>query len=127
MRKITGLICAVCFLGLAASCSEEVKSCAGRINSLNDSLMVMQIGEYEVNVNLSQARLTNGAIMPGDSVNVDYQGDLRKKSVKALLISLIPPQGTYVDAGVDTTRELQTTPMTDEEVRASQEFFEMQK
>lgn len=104
------LFISFCTALLFAACSPEIKVCTGHVNSLNDSVMVLQIGEYEVSFDVVKARLTNGAVIPGDSVNVDYIGDLRKKQARAILINLIPPKGTVIDNTVDTTKELLTRP-----------------
>lgn len=115
------------FLLVIASCSQEIKTCTGRINRINDTLMTMQIGDYEVEFDMRKARYTNGAVMRGDSVNVDYVGELRDKKGRALIVCLVPPEGTVIEAVVDTTKELITAPMSEEDARRLDEFVKNAK
>lgn len=127
MKRYLEALCVCCLL-LVCSCSPDVKTCSGRINRLNDTLMVMQIGDYTIDFDIRKARYTNGAILSGDSVNVDYTGDLRQKKAKALTVSLIPPVGTVVDLSeMDTTKELLVAPKSPEQVKALREFVEGEK
>ena len=58
------------------------------------------------------------------SVVIHYIGNLRDKKAKALLIRLVPKQGTVVEAVYDPSKELITdqNPMPEEQVKKLEKF-----
>lgn len=107
------------------SCREEIKTCAGQIRELNDTVMTTKIGDYDIAFDIRRAEYTNGAVMAGDSVTVHYTGDLKDLHARALLVYLMPRPGRVVDAVYDPSKELKVSdkPLTDEEVRKTEQFI----
>lgn len=86
--------------------------------------MVLAVGDDSVKFDINDARYTNGAIMVGDSVKVDYVGNLDERKVKAVIISLIPKKGNVVNAGYNSKAELKTKPMDSITKKRFDEFVE---
>ena len=89
--------------------------------------MVTGIGQYQIQFDISKARFTNGAIMVGDSVRVNYIGDLKEKKAKAVIVYLMPQKSNVVTAGFNPDAELETKPMTSEEKESFDKFVETAK
>ena len=89
------------------SCGDKVEVCSGKVKSINDSAMVASVGDYSIRFDVSSAKYTNGFVMDGDSVSINYVGDLRDKKARALAVRLIP-RSTVVDAVYDPSKELKT-------------------
>lgn len=107
------------------SCRKEIKVCTAKIEEVSDSTsMITMIGDYQISFDISKARFTNGAVMPGDSVRINYIGDLKERKAKALVVYLIPKPGNVVDAVYDPNKELLTKPMDPEDKRRLDEFVE---
>lgn len=126
-KKIT--LFAVCSLSvLFFSCSShEIKNTSAKITSMTDTTINATVGEDEIVFNTKKASYSNGAVMPDDSVVIYYVGNLSHKKATAAVVSLIPPKGTIVEVGNDTSKELKTVPMTDEEVKEFDDFVEHEK
>ena len=62
------------------SCRKEIKVCTAKIEEVSDSTsMTTMIGDYQISFDISKARFTNGAVMRGDSVRINYIGDLKER------------------------------------------------
>ena len=98
-----------------SSCKERVEHTRALVKSVNDSTMIASIDKYDITFDIMGANFLNGAVMSGDSVSIEYVGNLRDKSAKALLVNLVPPKPRYLKPGVDTSRPLKTAPMSKSE------------
>lgn len=119
MKRFGYVILFVCGLFGFASCSEELKTCSGKVSSFDADQLILEIGDYSIDFNL--ANLANSdAIMPGDSVIVEYVGDLKEKHADAFGIKLITKQGTFIDNKVDYSKVLliDSVPMTPEQIKS---------
>lgn len=112
---------------LAGCHTKEIKVCSAKIDTMTDTTIVTKIGDYKITFDTKEARYTNGAVMPGDSVTVHYVGDLKEKHAVAAIVYLIPPKGTEVEAVYDPTKELKTTPMSEEDAKELDEFIKAEK
>ena len=65
--------------------------------------------------------------MVGDSVRVNYIGDLKEKKAKAVIVYLMPQKSNVVTAGFNPDAELETKPMTSEEKESFDKFVETAK
>ena len=111
MKVIKHLLSFALLGGMLASCQQNVEVTAGRIKSIDtETSMTLQVGEYEVEVNTSNAIYSNGSVLPKDSVNVFYVGNIREKKIIAVDVALVPPPPAWVENKVDTTKELITAP-----------------
>lgn len=108
-----------------ASCSsDKIQKTTGTVKSIKDSTMLVAIDKYDIRFDVSKTRYDNGAVMKDDSVVIHYIGDLRDKEAKAVLIRLVPKQGTVVEAVYDPSKELITTPdpMPEEQAKKLEKF-----
>lgn len=126
MNRILSIASLVLLLALLHSCREELKSCSGHIKEQTDSTLVIVTGGADVTLDIMSTRYDNGLVMVGDSVNVHYVGDLRSKSVRAMLIRLVPRKGRVIDAVFDPSKELKVseTELTDEQRESVRKFEE---
>lgn len=104
-----------------------MKTCAGKIKDMTDTTIIANMGDYDITFDIKKAEVTNGAVMPGDSVVVHYIGELSEKKATALVIKLIPPKGKVVEAVYDPNKKLETKPMTKEEVKEMNDFVKAAK
>ncbi len=105
------------------SCRKEIKVCTAKVEQVADSTtMTTHVGDYAISFDISKARFTHGAVMPGDSVRINYVGDLKERKAKALIVYLIPKPGNVVEVGYDAGKELLTKPMDPEDRRRLDEF-----
>lgn len=109
---------------LASCSSDKIQKTTGTVKQMKDSTMLVAIGKYDISFDISKARFDNGAVMKDDSVVLHYIGNLRDKKAKALLVRLVPKQGTVVEAVYDPSKELITTPdpMSEEQSRKLEKF-----
>ena len=115
MKKLLFVPLLLLALLMIHSCSKEIKVCTAEVKQLNDSTsLITRIGDYEINFDIRKARFTNGAVMSGDSVRINYVGDLTERKATAVIVHLIPKPGNVVNAGYDPSKELKTKPMTEE-------------
>ena len=98
-----------------SSCTKRVEQTRALVKSVNDSTMIASIDKYDITFDIMEANFLNGAVMSGDSVAIEYVGNLRDKSAKALLVNLVPPKPRYIKPGYDSTKELKTAPMSESE------------
>ena len=85
-----------------AGCRDNIKTCAGKIKNMTDTTLVANMGDYDITFDIKKAEVSNGAVMPNDSVLIHYVGDLSEK-------------------------KLVTKPMTKEEVKENEEFVKAAK
>lgn len=110
-----------------ASCRKEVKNITGEVRMLSLRYMDVDIDGHSVRFDMKDAQITNGALMPEDSVAIDYIGSLQSQKAQALLVRLIPKQGHIVSLKPDTTKQLVTEEATAQEQKASAEFLRISK
>lgn len=123
MKRLFIIAPLVVLLLLVQSCRKEIKVCTAKVGEVKDTTeMVANIGDYAITFDIKDARFTQGAVMQGDSVRVNYIGDLSERRVKALVVCLLPKQGNVVNAVYNPDAELKTKPM-DERTRERFEKF----
>lgn len=121
MKKIFGFIIAFfAVLLLSVSCRKVVKDkTSGLVDEITDSVMVLKIGDSKVHFDITSAVFTHGVVMYGDSVIVDYIGDLKEKRALAEAIFLIDRPSPIVEikhGEIDSTKELLTRPADEGEI-----------
>lgn len=124
MKKQLLFLAMMVTLILASCTSGKIQKTTGTVKSIKDSTMLVAIDKYDIRFDVSKARYDNGAVMKDDSVVIHYIGNLRDKEAKAVLIRLVPKQGTVVEAVYDPSKELITTPdpMSEEQARKLEKF-----
>ena len=127
MRKSLFAFLITTLLITFVGCGKDMKTCAGKIKSMTDTTIVTNIGDYDITFDIKKAEVSNGAVMPGDSIVVHYIGELSEKKATALVIKLIPPKGKVVEAIYDPNKKLETKPMTKEEVKEMNDFVKAAK
>lgn len=103
------IVCLVCL----AACSEEVRNSRTVVNDATDSTITITYEGESLTLNTKETVITNGAVMQGDSVIVEFVG--KGKDAKALSITFLPQQGKIIDLNElknDTTSNLITIPIT---------------
>ena len=106
MKKILSFLTVLAIVVGLTSCEEKIKTTRGVVKRMTEKELIATIDKYEINFDITKAKVDNGALMAGDSVVIHYTGDLREKQARALLMRLIPKQGTIVEAVYDPTKEL---------------------
>lgn len=127
MKKVIFSLLAILTILLVSSCKERMETTRALVKSVNDSTIVASIDKYDITFDILNANFLNGAVMRGDSVSIEYVGDLRDKTVKALLINLVPPKPRYMKPGIDKSKPLKTEPMSKTEVENLDAFVEEAK
>ena len=139
MKKQFGyLFAAVTFILLTPSCRHKMEhgETRGLVDEINDSAMIVKIDGSKVNFDITVASFTHGAVMYGDSVIVNYIGDLSMKRALAESVFLLdrPSKEVVIDHNVtpDTTKVKLVTRPADPEKRekarrAARDFKAMQK
>ena len=122
-RKFVFMAAAAVLLAVS-SCQEKIQTTTAKIKKMSDSTMVATIDKYDITFDMRHVRYDNGVIIPGDSAVIHYIGNLRDKKAKALLVRLVPKQGTVVEAVYDPSKELITdpNPMPDEQAKKLEKF-----
>lgn len=106
MKKILSFLTVLAIVVGLTSCEEKIKTTRGVVKRLTEKELIATIDKYEIKFDITKAKEDNGALMAGDSVVIHYIGDLREKQARALLMRLIPKQGTIVEAVYDPSKEL---------------------
>ena len=106
MKKIISFLTVLAIVVGLTSCEEKIKTTRGVVKRMTEKELIATIDKYEINFDITKAKVDNGALMAGDSVVIHYTGDLREKQARALLMRLIPKQGTIVEAVYDPSKEL---------------------
>ena len=115
MKRFLGILFAVAAVTVCmVSCHKVVRAdVRALVDEINDTVMVAKIGDSKVKFDIRQARFTNGAVMYGDSVIVNYIGDLSMKRAFAESIWLIERPGNIIVVdhnAPDTVKEVMTRP-----------------
>lgn len=106
MKKILSFLTVLTIVVGLTSCEEKIKTTRGVVKRMTEKELIATIDKYEIKFDITKAKEDNGALMAGDSVVIHYIGDLREKQARALLMRLIPKQGTIVEAVYDPSKEL---------------------
>ena len=121
MKRFLGILFAVAaVLLLSVSCRKVVRAdVRAYVDEINDSVMVCKIdGDKKVKFDITEAKFTHGAVMYGDSVVVNYIGDLDEKRAFAESVYLLerPSQVIEIDHSkpIDPKAEPQTRPVDPE-------------
>ena len=126
MKRFLGFLFAVFAVALlSVSCRKVVHDqVRGQVDEMTDSMMVVKIDGEKVKFDIVQCRFTNGAVMYGDSVIINYVGDLSEKIAVAEACYLLVKPSKVIEAVVDSTKELVTRPA---EKGARKEFEKLRK
>lgn len=129
MKKVLGfLMAATAVVLLSVSCRKvERAQCVGVIDELTDSFMITRVDGSKVKFDITEAKYTNGAVMYGDSVMIDYIGNLSMNRAFAEVVRLIPRLSPTIPMEVDSTKELQTRPAESERVQQTLKGIEEAK
>ena len=125
MKRFLGILLAVAALSVAmVSCRKVVRAdVRALVDEINDTVMVCKIGDSKVKFDIREAKFTHGAVMYGDSVVVNYIGDLSMKRAFAESVYLLerPSNIVVIDkkAKVDPNAEPQTRPADPDRKKAS--------
>jgi len=120
---------------LSVSCRHKMENGEVRafVEEINDSVMITKIDGSKVNFDITVASFTHGAVMYGDSVIINYVGDLSKKRALAKSVFLIERPGKIMEfdrnAEPKPGVEMMTRPAapdvvkeTDRAIRAAQKY-----
>ena len=116
MKRFLGILLAVAALSVAmVSCRKVVRAdVRALVDEINDTVMVCKIGDSKVKFDIREAKFTHGAVMYGDSVVVNYIGDLSEKRAFCESVYLLerPSNIVVVDHSkpADPTAAPQTRP-----------------
>ena len=126
MKRFLGFLFAAFAVALlSVSCRQVVHDqVRGQVDEMTDSVMVVKIDGEKVTFDIVQCRFTNGAVMYGDSVIINYVGDLSEKIAVAEACYLLVKPSPVIEAVVDSTKELVTRPA---EKDAHKEFEKLRK
>lgn len=119
MKKLFCLLFAVsAAVLLTVSCRHKMEhgETRGLVDEINDTAMVVKIDGSKVKFDITVASFTHGVVMYGDSVIVNYIGDLSMKRALAESVFLIDRPSQIVEIPRDsekrdTTAVLQTKPV----------------
>jgi len=92
MKRFLGFLTLTAAIGALTltGCRKVVRAdVRALVDEINDSVMVAKIGDSKVKFDIIEAKFTHGAVMYGDSVIVNYIGDLDEKRAFAESIYLL--------------------------------------
>ena len=129
MKKVFGFLMAVAAVALlSVSCRKVVRAEAtGLVDEISDSMMVVKIDGSKVVFDITECTFTNGAVMYGDSVIINYIGDLGEKRALAETCYLLVKPSPIVEEGLDTTKVLMTREADPEDVEEIDKMIEAAK
>ena len=115
MKRFLGILFAAAALAVCmVSCRKVVRAdVRALVDEINDTAMVVRIDDSKVKFDIREAKFINGAVMYGDSVVVNYIGDLSMKRAFAESVRLIERQGNIIVVdhnAPDTVKEVKTRP-----------------
>jgi hypothetical protein len=116
MKRFLGILLAVVALSVAmVSCRKVVRAdVRALVDEINDTVMVCKIGDSKVKFDIREAKFTHGAVMYGDSVVVNYIGDLSEKRAFCESVYLLDRPSNIIEIDrskpVDPKAEPQTRP-----------------
>lgn len=124
MKKLFGfLFAAVAVVLLSVSCRHKVvrDECRALVDEINDSVLIGKVDGNKIKFDISEAVFTHGAVMYGDSVIINYIGDLSMKRAFAESVFLLERKSQIIEisrdpAKRDTTAELKVKPLDTKEM-----------
>ena len=124
MKKLFGfLFAAVAVVLLSVSCRHKVvrDECRALVDEINDSVLIGKVDGTKVKFEISEAVFTHGAVMYGDSVIINYIGDLSMKRAFAETVFLLERKSQIIEiprdpSKRDTTAELKVKPLDSKEM-----------
>ena len=124
MKKLFGfLFAAVAVVLLSVSCRHKVvrDECRALVDEINDSVLIGKVDGTKVKLDISEAVFTHGAVMYGDSVIINYIGDLSMKRAFAETVFLLERKSQIIEiprdpSKRDTTAELKVKPLDSKEM-----------
>ena len=124
MEKLFGfLFAAVAVVLLSVSCRHKVvrDECRALVDEINDSVLIGKVDGTKVKFDISEAVFTHGAVMYGDSVIINYIGDLSMKRAFAETVFLLERKSQIIEiprdpSKRDTTAELKVKPLDSKEM-----------
>ena len=124
MKKLFGFLFAfAAVLLLSVSCRHKMEhgETRGLVDEINDTAMVVKIDGSKVKFDITVATFTHGAVMYGDSVIVNYIGDLSMKRALAEYVYLIERKSQIIEipkdpAKRDTTAAVMVKPLDTKEM-----------
>ena len=124
MKKLFGfLFAAVAVMLLSVSCRHKVvrDECRALVDEINDSVLIGKVDGTKVKFDISEAVFTHGAVMYGDSVIINYIGDLSMKRAFAETVFLLERKSQIIEiprdpSKRDTTAELKVKPLDSKEM-----------
>jgi hypothetical protein len=118
---LTAAVTALTLMGCRKVVRADVRAL---VDEINDTVMVAKIGDSKVKFDIREAKFTHGAVMYGDSVIVNYIGDLDEKRAFAESIYLLerPSQIITIDhnAPIDPSVKPETKPIETKEAKEMQ-------
>ena len=139
MKKLFSfLFAAAAVVLMTVSCRHKMEhgDTRGLVDEINDSVMILKVDGSKIQFDITVANFTHGAVMYGDSVIVNYVGDLSKKRALAEAVYLLdrPSNVIIVDHSkpVDTTKTKLLTKPSDPEKKENarrmlRDFEKLQK
>ena len=136
MKKLFSFLFAIAVVVLfSVSCRHKMEhgEASGLVDEINDTSMVVKIDGSKVKFDITVATFTHGAVMYGDSVIVNFIGDLSMKRALAETVFLIdrPSRVVVVDhnAPVDSAKlpPLKTRPSDPMQSRETQKGIDAAK
>lgn len=106
MKSLFGALLFIMVL-FTACADDSLRSARGVVKQLNDSSITAIIDDTEYSFDRRDASM-KGALMVGDSVEIQYIGKMGSDKSRALLLELIETQGRVVEVGLDESKELLT-------------------
>ena len=124
MKKLFGfLFAAVAVVLLSVSCRHKVvrDECRALVDEINDSVLIGKVDGTKVKFDISEAVFTHGAVMYGDSVIINYIGDLSMKRAFAETVFLLDRKSQIIEiprdpSKRDTTAEVKIKPLDSKEM-----------
>ena len=124
MKKLFGfLFAALAVVLLSVSCRHKVvrDECRALVDEINDSVLIGKVDGTSVKFDISEAVFTHGAVMYGDSVIINYIGDLSMKRAFAESVFLLDRKSNVIEiprdpAKRDTTAVMKVKPLDKKEM-----------
>ena len=119
MKRLFSFLFAIAAIALlSVSCRHKVvrDDVKALVDEINDSVLVGKIDGTKVKFDIREASFTHGAVMYGDSVIINYIGDLSMKRALAKTVFLLERKSQIIEIPIDaskrdTTAELKVKPV----------------
>ena len=125
-RLFSFLFALATFAVLTVSCRHEVvrDDVKALVDEINESVLVGKIDGTKVKFDIREATFTHGAVMYGDSVIINYIGDLSMKRALAKTVFLLERKGNIIEIPRepekrDTVKKLMTKPADSKQLEES--------